>query len=97
MTPLLQNQTANIEQTPSMEEPARRLADLQSARAHLARTVLSFLAGCVNTDSICDPSAHITPNTQRLLSAAIRDLVAIDDQLDEARNPLTTPFPERVQ
>ncbi|MHA7277941.1 hypothetical protein ACX80O_15710 [Arthrobacter sp. Hz1] len=70
-----------------MSDPVRRLPDLESTRSHLVRTVLSILEASVSARSIGDPTAHPPADAQRLLSAAIRDLIDVDDQLDNARNP----------
>ncbi|MBG6192215.1 hypothetical protein IWX64_003185 [Arthrobacter sp. CAN_A212] len=75
----------NIERTHLVGDPAQRLADQEATRRHLAHTVLTFLETCINAESICDPSTPLSPHTQRILSAAIRDLEDIDDHFAQSR------------
>lgn len=58
------------------ERLTRCLASLESARHDLVQTVLSTRSACERTNSA---------TTQLLLSAAIKDLIALDNMLDEMR------------
>ncbi|MBG6182033.1 hypothetical protein [Arthrobacter sp. CAN_A1] len=84
----------NIGGTRFVDDPAQRLTNQEAIRRHLVHTVLTFLETCVNSESSCDPSTHLSPDTQRLLSAAIRDLENIDDHLAQTRALPTTRSPD---
>lgn len=76
------------EQHRATRAPDQQVADLESARPLLVRTILGALTACTNPDSTCDLNASLSTSRQRLISAAISDLEDLDNQIHAARNPM---------
>lgn len=75
------------EQHHATRTPDQHLADLESARPLLVRTILGALTTCTNDNSTCDLNASLSASRQRLISAAISDLEDLDNQIHSARHP----------
>lgn len=75
------------EQDRATRTPDPHIADLESARPLLVRTILGALTTCTNHNSTCDLNASLSTSRQRLISAAISDLEDLDNQIHAARNP----------
>ncbi|WP_156911274.1 sigma factor [Arthrobacter sp. CAL618] len=75
------------EQDRAARIPDQHIADLESARPLLVRTILGALTACTNDNSTCDLNASLSTSRQRLISAAISDLEDLDNQIHAARNP----------
>lgn len=93
METLTQDRDHNPRERSLTEDSARRLADLESLRPHLVRAVLDTRAVCERANLLPASDTRRPREAQLLLSAAVRDLEELDDQLDQARNPSTQVLP----
>ncbi|WP_028279899.1 hypothetical protein [Arthrobacter sp. H5] len=87
MRPLVESWEQSPGERTLTKNPEQRLADLESARSQLVRTVLTARAACERATSVAAPAFHRSDDAQLLLCAAVRDLEDLDNQLDLARRP----------
>lgn len=87
----LENPPADHPAHPLLVFPAQSLSDLESQRPYLVRAILSARVACENANKIAEPALQQAEEAQQLLSATVRALEDLDNQLDRRRSAPVSP------